>query len=336
MKALRLYGPNDLRLSEESEPIPKSGESLIRVTAVGLCGSDIHWYEEAGIGDAALSKPLVLGHEFAGVIIGGERDGTRVAIDPAVPCGKCDRCIEGNPNLCTHLQFAGHNKTDGALRELMTWPDHLLFQLPDSISDEEGAMLELLGVAIHALDLSKIRIGMSVGVYGCGPIGMLIIQLAKLMGASQILATERLDHRIDAARRYGASQVFQVNGGQEHLDVLAASRGNGVDVAFEAAGENEAVEVAIETVRPGGRVILIGIPPDDRTSFQASSARRKGLTIKLCRRMKHTYPRAIQLVSNGMVDVSSLISHRFSLDEYEEAFKVAGNRAGLKVIICPT
>jgi L-iditol 2-dehydrogenase len=264
-----------------------------------------------------------------------------VAIDPAVPCGHCEFCEHGHPNLCSKLIFAGHGKHDGALREWLTWSERSLFPIPDSISYEEGAMLEPLGVAMHTVDLGNVKPGMSVGVFGCGPIGLLVIQMVKLSGASNIIATDKLVHRVEAAKALGASYAFLVEDGREPekpaLSTLerirAATSGRGVDVAFDAAGTPDAVDMAFATVSVGGNVILAGIPDDDKTSFTASAARRKGLTIKLVRRMKHTYPRAIELVSKGLVDVRSLVTHRFPLEQSAEAFRVAQRREGLKIII---
>jgi len=333
MRVLRLHGAGDLRLHTEPDPVPGPGEALLRVTAVGLCGSDLHWFVEAGIGDAQLARPLVLGHEFAGVIENGERRGERVAVDPAVPCGACQFCLEGNPNLCAALRFAGYETEDGALREYVAWPTRCLYSLPDSLTDADGVMLEPLGVAIHAVDLGHLKTGMTVGVFGCGPIGLLVLQVARAAGATRLIATDKLPHRLEAARSFGATAVFQATDGQESAEVLAATNGRGVDVSFEVAGENEAVETAIAAAKPGGRVILVGIPAEDRTAFTASLARRKGLTIKLSRRMKRVYPRAIRLVESGMVDVRSLVSHRFPLEEFDRAFSIAHRREGFKVIV---
>lgn len=335
MKALRLGQNGKLNLIDEVPPMSAHGETLIRVTAVGICGSDIHWFEDAGIGDVRVTKPLILGHEFAGVINEGNRKGTRVAVDPAMPCWRCDLCLQGNPNLCLRIQFAGDGEQDGAFREQLSWPETNLYEIPDSITDVEGAMLEPLGVAIHAVELGKLRPGMRVGVYGCGPIGLLILQLAQMMGAYQIIATDKLNHRLKAAERFGASETFTAEDCKETKAVMSATNSIGVDVAFEAAGENEAVETAVETAVPGGRVVLVGIPSEDRTSFKASTARRKGLTIKLSRRMKLTYPRAIELVEKGLVDLRSIVTHEFKLEEYDAAFQIAQKREGLKVIIRP-
>jgi len=329
MKSVRLHGTGDLRIHEEPAPISGAGEKLIRVKSVGVCGSDLHWFSEGSIGDAKLERPLVLGHEFAGET----EEGQRVAIDPAIPCGRCEFCERGHPNLCANLIFAGHGKTDGALREWIAWSEKSIFPIPDSISLDEGAMLEPLGVAIHTVDLGKLKAGMTVGVFGCGPIGLLVIQIAKLSGGANIIATDKLPHRVEAAKRFGASHALLAEDSLELDMIWAATKGRGVDVAFEAAGTQEAVDASFAAVVPGGKVVLAGIPDDDRTSFSASTARRKGLSIKLVRRMKHTYPRAIELVSKSLVDVGSLVTHRFPLDQTSEAFRVAERREGLKVII---
>lgn len=329
MRSARLHAVGDLRIHDEPVPVADEGRKLVRVKAVGVCGSDLHWFSEAGIGDAQLKRPLVLGHEFAGEL----EEGQRVAVDPALPCGHCEFCLQGNPNLCTSLRFAGHSLQDGALQEWIAWDEKHLFPIPDSFTYADGAMLEPLGVAIHAVDLGKLKAGMTVGVFGCGPIGLLILQLARLAGATNIVATDILEHRVDAARSFGANHVFLAEDSRELEEIQAVTQGRGVDVAFEAAGEQQAVDTAFSAVLPGGKVILAGIPDNDKTSFTASVARRKGLTIKLVRRMKHTYPRAIELVSKGMVDVRSLVTHRFPLDHVVEAFHVAARREGLKIII---
>lgn len=316
MKTARLHSLGDVRLHDEPLPTPQADETLVRVTAVGLCGSDLHWFGEAGIGDARLLKPLILGHEFAGVTASGQR----VALDPSIPCLKCENCLEGNPNLCEAQYFAGHGSDDGGLREWVAWKTRCLVPIPDSLSDADAAMLEPLGIALHAVDLGKLKAGMRVAVLGCGPIGLLVLQVAQAAGAAEVLVTEPIAHRLDAAKRFGAREWD----GKEHVDVV-----------FECAGVNDAVRDAVEAVKPGGRVILVGIPSDDETIISASKARRKGVTLKWSRRMKHTYPRAIRLVESGAVDVCSLVTHCFPLENVGEAFGVAARREGLKVIVQP-
>jgi len=331
MRAVRLHGVRDVRVAEEAVPAPEPATCLVRVTAVGLCGSDLHWYDQAGIGDSRLDYPVVPGHEFAGAIEGGPRDGERVAVDPAIPCEECPMCRLGHRNLCPRIRFAGHGTFDGALRDYLTWPESLLHPLPDALSDAEGAMLEPLGVALHALDLGHLRLGASVAVIGCGPIGLLLIQAARAAGAGTIIATEPLPHRRRAAEKHGADHVWDVIDAER----IEATAGLGVDVAFEAAGTDPAVAAAMVAARPGGRVVLAGIPDQDSTTFPASVARRKGLTIAMSRRMNDTYPRAIALMRRGAIDLASLVTDRYPLDAAPAAFAAAASRRGVKTIVEP-
>lgn len=330
MRVARLHAAGDVRVHEEPLPDLAAGQDRVRVTAVGLCGSDLHWFDGGSIGDATLSDPLVLGHEFGGVVEGGTRDGERVAVEPARPCGHCEQCHEGNHNLCAKVRFAGHGKNDGGLREYVEWEDEALFTVPDSIGDAEIAMLEPLGVAIHAWDLGHHRLAQPVAVVGCGPIGLCALQLARAAGASEIIAVEILPHRREAARRAGATQVFAPD------DPALADWFDRVPVVIEFAGTDDAVETSCNLARFGGAVILGGIPEEDHTRFPAHIARRKGLTLRLSRRMKAVYPRAIALVASGAVELDWLVSHTFYLADAAEAFRVAVRREGLKVIIRPT
>lgn len=336
MNSLRLFGPGDLRLVDEAPPQPGADEELVRVTAVGICGSDLHWYAESAIGDAVLTRPLVLGHEAGGVIESGPRRGRRVAIDPAVPCESCDQCHAGRGHLCPKIRFAGHGATDGTLREFVAWPARCLVPVPDSLSAADVAMLEPLGVALHAIRLTEIRPGSRVGVFGCGPIGQFLVQLARLSGATTIVATDVLPHRLAAASAAGATATALVAGGLERSALMDATGGHGVDFAFEVAGEDDALDTSIALAAPAGTVVVVGIPSHDRSSFSASTARRKGLTIKLSRRMNRVYADVIRLVESGQVDVRTVVTASRPLDEFDAAFASAAAREGLKVILRPT
>jgi L-iditol 2-dehydrogenase len=330
MRVARLHGKGDLRLHDEERPRPGPGEVLVRVRAVGLCGSDLHWFAEGGIGGLdPLARPFVLGHEFAGAT----EDGRLVAVDPALPCGRCRSCQEGDFNLCPHTLFAGDGVQDGGLREWIAWPERALVALPPGLTAADGAMLEPLGIAIHAMDLGRVRPGGTVGVFGCGPIGLLMIQLARLDG-SRVLATELATrpHRLEKARALGA-EVFAADEGREGAAIRAATGGEGVDVALETAGDNAAVDAAVEAARPGARVVLVGIPSEARLSFPAGPARRKGLSLVLARRMGHVYPRAVRLATSGRLDLRSLVSHRFPLEDVRAAFEAADRRQGHKVVV---
>ncbi|MBL7259666.1 zinc-dependent alcohol dehydrogenase [Paractinoplanes lichenicola] len=322
MLVSRLHAAGDVRLHTEEPPAPAGADDrLVEVTSVGICGSDLHWFTEGAIGDAAVARPLVLGHEMAGVIRGGPDDGVRVAIDPAIPCEQCEPCREGDVNLCLNIVFAGHGSCDGGLRQFMAWPAHRLHRLPDSISDDEGALLEPLGVALHALDLAHMRMASTVAVVGCGPIGLLLIQLALRHGATRVVAAEPLPHRMAAAERFGA----------EHADESKAI----ADVVFEVSGSEAAVDTALRLAKPGARVILVGIPDGDRTSFSAAQARRKGLSLVLSRRMGEVYPRAIDLTARGLVDLKPLATDVFPLKDINAALTAAAARTGLKVLVHP-
>jgi L-iditol 2-dehydrogenase len=193
------------------------------------------------------------------------------------------------------------------------------------LTAEQGAMLEPLGVAIHAVDLGKVKAGSAVAVVGCGPIGLMVVQLARLRAAASVVAVDPLAHRRQAAERFGADLALAPD----------EMPGAEADVAFEVAGPSQAVELAVGLARPGGRVVLVGIPDDDTTTFRASTARRKGLTLLLSRRMGDVYPRAIELVERGLVDVDSIVTHRFGLTEVGEAFETASHRRGHKVLVLP-
>jgi L-iditol 2-dehydrogenase len=333
MRAVRLHGPADLRFEEVPHPgHPGRGQVLLRVKTTGLCGSDLHSYLDARIGDTRMESPLVLGHEFAGVVeeAGNEAldghfaplpPGTRVAVDPAQTCGQCDLCLKGHPNLCTRLHFCGNYPYGGSLCEWMHMPARSCFPIPDSVDDATAALLEPLGVAIHAVDLAHLHTGACAAILGAGPIGILILQLARLSGADPVFVIDRLPWRLDLARGFGGIPVhFEQEDPVRR--VLEHTGGLGADVVLEAAWGDASVGQAAEIARPGAHLVLVGIPSNDRLEMKHSTARRKGLTIALCRRLKHTYPRALQLVQRGRVDVQALISHHFPLEQTAEAFRI--------------
>lgn len=331
MKAARLHGARDIRIEDLAEPGPPGpGDALLAVRAVGICGSDLHMYEDARIGDTTFDSPLVLGHEFMGEVLavgdnaldGNHQTlqvGQRVAVEPSTPCYHCEMCEQGHPNLCPHHTFYGVYPTDGALQEQMIVHARNCFPIPDSISDGAGTLLETLGVAIHAVDLGKLRVANSVAVIGCGPVGLLILELAKRAGCAPLYAFDKLAWRVEKAQQMGAL-AWNVDEVDPMQALTQATGGRGADVVFEAAWADESVQLAADMTRIGGRLVLVGIPGDDRLIMQHSTARRKGLTIMMARRMKHTYPRAIQLATLGALDLDSLISHHYPLTETDVAF----------------
>jgi L-iditol 2-dehydrogenase len=333
MLAARLHGPGDLRVERVPRPgAPGSGEALLRVKVTAICGSDLHFYKDGPIGDAPVKAPLILGHEFAGVVAetgpeamdgnGQElKAGTRVAVDPAQPCHHCDLCEQGHPNLCRNVRFCSNHPHDGSLSQWMVIPGRCCFPVPESIGDAEAALLEPLGVALHAVDLAKLRAARSVAILGAGSIGLFILQVARLSGADPIFVTDKFPWRLKVARQLGA-RVINCDREDPVARVQKETGARGVDVVIEAAWADESVQQAAEMAGPGGRVVLVGIPAasSDRMTMKASTARRKGLTVKFCRRMKHTYPRAIRLVEGGRISFHGLVSHRFPLSRADEAF----------------
>jgi L-iditol 2-dehydrogenase len=349
MLAARLHGPSDLRLERVPHPGPPgAGEALLRVSVTGICGSDLHTYQDARIGDTAVRAPMILGHEFAGVVedVGAGavdgffqplRPGTRVAVDPAQPCHRCEMCEQGHPNLCRQLRFCSNYPYDGSLCQWMHMPAHCCFPVPDNVDQVAAALLEPLGVAIHAVDLAHLRVAHGVVILGAGSIGLCLLQVARLAGADPIFVLDPFPWRRAVAERLGGVPVpcdaggrrdGTANpaelGGQPQLDaavefVLRETQGRGVDVAIEAAWGDQSVEQAAAMTRLGGRLVLVGIPSDDRLALKHSTARRKGLSILMSRRMKHCYPRAIRLAERGQVDLCGLVSHRFPLPRAAEA-----------------
>ncbi len=328
MRCATIHAPGDIRVGEMPDPVAGPGESLVRITSVGLCGSDLHWFAEGAIGDAVLTRPLVLGHEMAGVVVSGPLAGRAVGLDPALPCGHCRECDAGLEHLCTRMPFAGHGKTDGGLREFAAWPDRRIHLLPDGYDSACGTLLEPLGVAVHSVDLAHLRHGWKVAVVGCGPIGLMLIQLAAMSGC-EVVAVEPLAHRREAARRAGAA-VAVTPDEVTHESALDSS----CDVAFEVSGADDGLARAGLLLRPGTRIVQVGIPDEDATTFQASLLRRKGLTLACARRMtENAYARAIALGSRRSVDLPWLVSHRYPLAEAAKAFEIAAGREGLKVVI---
>lgn len=330
MKSAQFYGPGDIRIEDiEADLEPKAGEVLVDITAVGVCGSDLHYFTAGSTGDTYNTDPFSLGHEAAGRIVkvGPGVDnfevGQRVAIDPATPCLKCEFCHRGDIHLCTDLIFIGLFPNNGAMREKLVHPARSCIALPDEIDDVDGAMLEPLGVVVHATGLADIQPGEDVAVFGSGTIGLLLIRLAKLAGAKRVFATDKLDHRLEFATMYGADYVFNPDEVDPVAEIMRITGGRGVDLAYEAAWVRDTAGQAVDAAARGGRVIIVGIPDDDTVTFRASSARRKELKITYSRRMKDPYPEAIELVKSGKVDVKTLATHRYKLEETPEAFKIA-------------
>ena len=328
MKAVKWFGPRDMRLVEVEKPAPKPHEALIRVESVGICGSDLHYYVEGRIGSTVITSPLILGHEFAGIVedVGPAADrsliGKRVAVEPGIPCLKCEWCRDGHYNVCKDLFFPGGPPYDGVLCEYVAMHAEFCFPTPDGMSAAAAAMIEPLGVAVHTVELAEVKPGETAAILGLGPIGLLTAQVAKLAGIRVVYGTDLLDYRVDAGRKYGVDVAFNAARQDTVEMIMRETGGRGVDVAFDTARSSETPGLACEVVRPAGRCVLTGISGKDYDPFPVGVARRKELTLRWCRRFRHDYPRAIALAGSGKVDVASLITHSFPLERAGEAFEL--------------
>lgn len=337
MRALFLHAAHDARIAPFNLRDPRPDEVLLEVAAVGLCGSDLHYYKDGGIGSARITAPFVPGHEFGGWL---EQDvpelglgrGTLVAIDPNRACGACAQCHAGHPNLCPNVEFIGAPPIDGAMANRIWVPRSQVVPIPRGFSPLDAVMLEPLGVAIHAVDLAKPQLLERVALLGCGPIGLLLLQVLRAAGAGEIWAIDPQSHRRELARRLGAAHV-----GASVGELRDWTGGEGAPLVVEATNSPFGFRDAVLAARIGGRVVLVGIPDGDTYTLPAAEARRRGLKIKFSRRMGEVYPRAIALVESGAVDVATLVTHTFALEDAPEAFRLhaADTEGMVKSLIYP-
>jgi L-iditol 2-dehydrogenase len=336
-EAVFLHGARDVRVAPFNLREGRAGETLLEVAAVGICGSDLHYFKDGGIGSAKITGPFVPGHEFGGYLCDdvpelGLKRGALVAVDPNASCGHCEWCLAGHGNLCPHVEFIGAPPFDGAMAKQIWVPKSQIVALPETMGALEAAMLEPLGVAIHAVDLAKPRLLESVALLGAGPIGLLILQVLKVAGAGDVHVIEPLGHRRAAALRLGASDAFA-----SLEDFVRGDGRTGSPLVVEATNSPLGFRDAVLAARIGGRVVLAGIPDGDVYTLPAADARRRGLKLKFVRRMGDDYPRAIRLVSSGRVDVKSVVTHRESLTMAPKLFEaLAESRSGyVKALLYP-
>ena len=316
MRAVRLHGPEDVRVESIPRPALTDEQVPVRMRSVGLCGSDLHHYREGSTGGEAHVEPFILGHEMSAEVTAESADqlglapGTLVAVDPAHPCGACEWCQRGHHNLCPNVDFKGAVGHPGGLAETINVHPHQAIPVPDEIGPDAVALLEPLGVAVQAVDLADLDVMDTVAVLGAGPIGLLIAQVAQAGGAGRCFVVDPLAYRTAVAERLGADRTAA-----RHSAIEAWTDGRGADVVIEATNAPEGFEHAVESVRIGGDIVLVGIPEGDAYTLTAAPARRKGATIKFCRRMGEVYARAIQLATAGRVDLAPIATHRVSLED---------------------
>jgi L-iditol 2-dehydrogenase len=332
MTAAVLTGLRDMEVRRVKRPqITTDHDVLLRMEAVGVCGSDVHYYTTGRIGSQVVKYPFVVGHEGAasvaavGTAVSRVKPGDRVAIEPAISCHACDQCRSGRPHTCRHLRFLGcPGQVDGCLSEYLVMPDECCFPLPTEMSYEDAALCEPLAIALYAVQQSVPMFGASVAILGLGPIGLSVLTVARAARARAIYASDPLPYRGRIAAAHGADWV----GNPARVDIVqavSAAEPDGVEVVFECCGQQDALDQGMRLLKPGGKLMLIGIPEFERFSFSADVMRRRELCLQNVRRQNDCVQNAIDGVRLSRFKPQFMITHRMGLDHCQEAFDLVAN-----------
>jgi L-iditol 2-dehydrogenase len=337
VKALLLKGIREMVVDELPEPqIVHPTDVKIRMSVVGVCGSDIHYYTSGRIGSQVVKYPFPVGHEGAGVVIETGpgvtriRVGDRIAIEPAMPCWECDQCKTGRHHTCRKLRFLGcPGQANGCLTEFIVMPETSCFPLAKNLSLDQAAISEPLAIGVYAVKKSIPMAGMKIGILGFGPIGMSVLLPALAQGAAGVYVTDKIDGRLAIARKAGASWAGNADR-EDVVQEIIKQEPLLLDAVFECCGKQEALDQAFELLKPGGKLLIVGIPEFDRWSFPVDKARHKEICIQNIRRQVDCVENALEYMGNGTIDVSPMVTHRFPFARGKEAFDlVAGYRDGV-------
>jgi L-iditol 2-dehydrogenase len=343
MAAAVMDQPLSIKVMQVSIPELKPDEALIQVHCIGICGSDVHYYEHGKIGRYEVKQPIILGHELAGVVVEAGSSvqnvsvGDRVAVEPGVTCGRCEYCKAGRYNLCPEVIFMATPPVDGAWAEYVAVRSDFLFKLPDAMSFEEGALLEPLSVGFHAMRRAHIEPDDRVLVTGLGPIGLLAIEAAKLFGVTEIYGSDVVAFRRELAMEMGAAGVLNPLDGDIGNQLKQRTKGTGVDVIIETSGNAKAITDSIRLVNRGGRIVLVGLPTSDALPVDIPHLVDSELDVYGVFRYANTYPAAIQALSKGSQDIRKVITHKFALSEIKAAVELARTQkeTSIKIMIYP-
>jgi L-iditol 2-dehydrogenase len=327
MKAAVLTGIRGMDVVEMADPqICAPTGVKIRMAVVGVCGSDIHYYTTGRIGSQVVQFPYAVGHEGAGVVVEVGEDvtrvkpGDRIAVDPAVSCHACDQCLSGRSHTCRSLKFLGcPGQLPGCLTEYLVMPEASCYPLPEGMSFTRAALSEPLAIGVYAVSLAGDLQGKKIGILGSGPIGLCVLAAAREAGVAAAYMTDKIDARLDAACRAGAAWA----GNPVTQDVeraIADIEPLGLDVVFECCGQQEALDQGVRMLRPGGKLMIVGIPEVDRISFSIDLLRRKEICIQNVRRQEGCVQRTLDGLASGSLNVDALVTHRFPLERAGEAF----------------
>ncbi|GAV61830.1 ADH_zinc_N domain-containing protein/ADH_N domain-containing protein [Cephalotus follicularis] len=329
-----LLGIKTLRIQPYHLPPLGPHDVKVRIRALGICGSDVHHFKNMRCANFIVKKPMVIGHECAGIIeeVGSEVNylavGDRVALEPGISCRRCRLCKDGRYNLCPEMKFFGSPPTNGSLANKVVHPANLCFKLPDNVSLEEGAMCEPLSVGVHACRRANIGPETNVLIMGAGPIGLVILLVARAFGAPRIVIVDVDGVRLSTAKNLGADGIIRVSTniqdvGEEIVQIQNAM-GSGIDVSFDCVGYNKTMTTALNATRSGGKVCSIGLAQSEMTVPLTAAAAREVDVIGIFR-YRHTWPLCIELLKTGKIDVKPLITHRFGFSEkeVEDAFETS-------------
>jgi L-iditol 2-dehydrogenase len=337
MKTMVLTGVRQMQLIETPEPrIIRADDVKIKMKVIGVCGSDIHYFVNGRIGNQLVKYPFPVGHEGAGEVVevGAAvtrvKIGDRIAIEPAMPCWQCDQCDAGRPHTCRNLKFLGcPGQADGCMSEYIVMPETSCFPVSDQMTLDEAALSEPLAIGVYAVKQSIPMNGAKVGILGFGPIGMSVMLPAIAGGAAQVYVSDKIEGRIARATQNGAAWA----GNPDQEDIVAAilqREPAGLDVVFECCGQQSAMDQAVDLLKPGGKIMIVGIPETDRWSFSVDKLRHKEITISNVRRQNHSLEDTLKMLEEHQVNVAPMVTHRFSLSESKAAFElVAGYRDGV-------
>ena len=335
-KAAVMHDTHDVRVEDVPVPEPGPNEVLVEIRAVGVCGSDVHYYEEGRIGSFVVREPLILGHESMGTVVAlGEgatkhEVGERVTLEPGVPDGTCRECRSGRYNLCPNVRFFATPPIDGAFTNYVSINEDFAFALPDNLSDNAGALMEPLSVGIWACKKGRVTAGDHVLVTGAGPIGLVTMQVAFAQGATEVTVTDVAGERLEIARNLGATRVLNV--AEEPLD----EAGLEVDVLIECSGNERALGDGLRCVRPAGFAVVVGMGPNEETSVPLAFIQTREITLTGTFRYANTYPTAIDLAATGKVDLDAIVTSHYGLAETEEALQASGkDPANVKPMVIP-
>jgi L-iditol 2-dehydrogenase len=327
MKSMKLTGIRQMEMVEVNEPsVIKPDDVKIKMLAVGVCGSDVHYFTRGGIGSQAVTYPFTVGHEGAGIVtetgsaVTRVKAGDKIAIEPAMPCWNCDQCLAGRHNTCRSLKFLGcPGQAEGCLSQYIVMPETSCLPLYGNLTPDHGVISEPLSIGIYSVKQASGIKGAKVGILGFGPIGMSVLLAAREQGAGLLYVTDKIDERLAFAEREGA--CLTANPEKENaVTKILADVPLGQDVIFECCGQQEAFDQAVDLLKPGGRLIVVGIPEFDVWSMSVEKTRRKELTIRFVRRQEGCVESALQLMDKGMINVSNMITHRFPFEKTKEAF----------------